>query len=226
MSHFVNAGAGFDGVAGSILSPARSLLSLLRMIATVALFLSLGLDTLAVAIGLGVGGLQRQRWVRVGVTFGFFEGVMPVIGLLVGQHLSRVFGEIASYGAGVLLLALGAWEIREAVVGDDPTAPLERPAKAEAGRAVRQDRSILITGFSVSLDELAVGFSLGVLGIALGPALLYIAVQAFVLTFLGLWLGTRVGARFGERAELAAGIVLTLLGAALIAGEATGVRLL
>ncbi|MGI9090137.1 MAG: manganese efflux pump MntP [Gemmatimonadaceae bacterium] len=191
------------------------------MVATIALFLSLGLDTLAVALGLGVSGLPRQRWIRVGLTFAFFEGIMPVAGLLVGQHVSGVLGEIAGYAAGVLLLGLGGWEIRDALTDDDLDA-----ANASAGQAKRQDRSILLTGLSVSLDELAVGFSLGVLGVAVGPALMYIALQAFALTFLGLWLGTRVGAKLGERAELTAGIILALLGAALIVGEVTGTHFL
>ncbi|MGI8545765.1 MAG: manganese efflux pump MntP [Gemmatimonadaceae bacterium] len=188
------------------------------MIATIALFLSLGLDTLAVALGLGVGGLPRDRWIRVGLTFALFEGAMPVVGLLIGQHVSGVLGEAAAYAAGTLLLALGGWEIREALTDDDVNARTEE--------AARHDRSILLTGLSVSLDELAVGFALGAVGVALGPALLYIALQAFALTFFGLWLGTRVGAKLGERAELTAGIVLALLGIALIASEATGLHFL
>lgn len=200
------------------------------MFATLALLLSLGLDTLAVALGLGVGGLPRERWLRVGLTFALFEGAMPVIGLVIGQHVSGALGEIAAYAAGVLLVALGGWEIREALTGDDLEASAQQAAQQVTGQATsqmaRQDRSILITGLSVSLDELAVGFSLGVLGVALGPALVYIALQAFALTFAGLWLGTRVGAKMGERAELTAGIVLALLGAAVIIGEATGVHFL
>lgn len=201
------------------------------MLATIALFLSLGLDTLAVALGLGVGGLPRQRWLRVGLTFAFFEGGMPVIGLIIGQHMSGLLGEIATYAAGILLLALGGWEIREALTdGDDLETSAQQAEGEAAGKSASQiarlDRSILITGLSVSLDELAVGFSLGVLGVALGPALAYIAIQAFALTFAGLWLGTRVGAKMGERAELAAGIVLALLGAAVIVGQATGIHFL
>ena len=83
-------------------------------------------------------------------------------------------------------------------------------------------RRLLLTGLTVSLNELAVGFLLGVLGVPLGPALGYIAGQAFALTFLGLALGRRLGAWLGERAELASGVVLLLLGVALFVGEATG----
>jgi len=188
------------------------------MLTQLALFLSLGLDTLAVALSLGLGGLPRHRWLRVGLTFAFFEGVMPVAGLLVGHGLSRVLGHVASYAAAVLLILVGALAIREALAGDDD----DEGGKAQAV----EGRQLLLTGLSVSLDELAVGFSLGVLRVPLGPALAYIAVQAFAVTFLGLALGRRCGDRLGDKAELVSGVVLALLGVALLIGEATGRQLL
>ncbi len=187
---------------------------------TYVLFLSLGLDTLAVALSLGIAGLPRARWVRVGLSFALFEGLMPVVGLLIGRHLSGILGEVAAYAAAGLLIVLGGYEIREALADDD-TEQAGTGASPAAMPAVGL-RSTLFRGLSVSLDELAVGFSLGVLHVPLAPALGYVAVQAFVLTFVGLWLGGRVGARLGERAELAAGVLLVLLGIAMIVSEATG----
>ena len=61
------------------------------------------------------------------------------------------------------------------------------------------------------------GFSIGVLDVPLGPALAYIALQALAVTFAGLWLGGRLGRSFGERAELASGAILVLLGLGLLA---------
>jgi len=184
------------------------------MLAQLALFLSLGLDTLAVALGLGLGGLPRSRWLRVGLTFALFEGAMPVVGLLVGHGLSRVLGHVAGYAAAVLLIVVGTLAIREALAGDED----DDGGKAQAV----EGRQLLLTGLSVSLDELAVGFSLGVLRVPLGPALGYIAVQASAVTFLGLALGRRWGSRLGDRAELVSGAVLALLGGVLLTGEATG----
>ena len=185
------------------------------MIAIAIIFFSLGLDTLAVSLGLGLSGLPRSRWARVGLTFALCEGLMPVVGLLVGQRLGTLFGEIAGYIAAGILIVIGGLEIREAVTDDDdddeepmPTGDTQRP--------------LVLVGLSVSLDELAVGFALGVLHVPLGPALAYIAVQAFALTFVGLMIGRRLGRRFGERAELAAGLVLALLGIALVVSELTG----
>ncbi|MGI8857915.1 MAG: manganese efflux pump MntP [Thermomicrobiales bacterium] len=185
------------------------------MIATAIIFVSLGLDTLAVSLGLGLSGLPRNRWLRVGLTFALCEGLMPVIGLLIGKRLGTSLGEIATYSAAAILIVIGGLEIREAIVDDDDdddSAPLPDD----------RTRPLIFTGLSVSLDELAVGFALGVLHVSLGPALAYIAVQAFALTFVGLLIGQRLGTALGERAELAAGIVLALLGIAIFISEITG----
>ncbi len=186
------------------------------MIATAIIFVSLGLDTLAVSLGLGLSGLPRNRWLRVGLTFALCEGLMPVVGLLIGKRLGPSLGEIATYAAAAILVVIGGLEIREAIVDDDDSAPLPDDRR----------RPLILTGLSVSLDELAIGFALGVLHVSLGPALAYIAVQAFALTFVGLLIGRRLGKALGERAELAAGMVLTLLGIAIFISEITGSRFL
>lgn len=184
------------------------------MFAASLLFVSLGLDTLAVAVGLGLSGLARAKWLRVGLVFAVFEGGMPILGILVGKHLSHSAAQWAGYVAAALLILVGGHEIKEQLSDEDED---DKPPSVEGGK-------LLLTGLSVSLDELAVGFALGVLRVPLGPALAYIAVQAFVVTFIGLAFGERIGKRLGERAELAAGIVLVLLGLALLINQATGSR--
>ena len=186
------------------------------MIATAIVFFSLGLDTLAVSLGLGLSGLPRARWMRVGLTFALCEGLMPVLGLLIGQRLGTLFGAIATYIAASILVIIGGLEIKEAVMDDDDDDDNEPFLTGE------QQRPLVLIGLSVSLDELAVGFALGVLHVPIGPALVYIAVQAFALTVVGLMIGRRLGRHFGERAELAAGVVLALLGVALFISEITG----
>ncbi len=185
------------------------------MIATIGLFVSLGLDTFAVALGLGLKGLPRDRWLKIGLTFALFEGLMPALGLLVGRSLSGLLGEIASYSAGALLIAFGLWELREALKDDHSLREVE-PALT---------RSTWLLGLSVSLDELAVGFALGVVGASLGIALAYIAVQALGVTFLGLAVGTRVGKRLQERAEVVAGLLLILLGIGILMSSRMGFAL-
>lgn len=186
------------------------------MIATAIIFLSLGLDTLAVSLGLGLSGLPRHRWLRVGLTFALCEGLMPVVGLLIGKQLGPSLGAIATYCAAAILVVIGGLEIREALGEDEDDDDVVAVPPGD------RMQPLILTGLSVSLDELAVGFALGVLHVPLGPALAYIAVQAFALTFVGLRIGRRLGRALGERAELAAGVVLAVLGIAIVASEITG----
>ena len=188
------------------------------MLATILLFISLGLDNLAFAVGLGLAGLPRARWLRVGITFALFEGLMPLVGLLIGQTVSSTLGALAEYGAAFILILVGTLAVREALGEDDDDAV---PALA----AVEGSR-LFWTGFTISVDELAVGFSLGVLNVAIGLALAYLAVQALAMTFLGLALGRRLGARLGSRAELVSGIVLLLLGLGLLVQQILGFEVL
>jgi putative Mn2+ efflux pump MntP len=164
-----------------------------------ALVLSLGADTFAVAVGLGLSGLDRRDRLRVGVSFALAEGLMPLAGFLAGRVVARVIGDVASYAAILLLLAVGLYVLWEA------THEEERDLQPSSGW------KLLATALSVSLDELAVGFSLGLLDIPILLAAVLIAVQAFVLTWIGTSLGGAIGERFAERAEVLSGAVLTLL---------------
>ena len=71
----------------------------------------------------------------------------------------------------------------------------------------------LLLGLSISLDELAVGFTLGLLRVPVVPFLIVVTAQAFVLSQLGLTIGHQLSNRFRETAERLAGIALAGLGA-------------
>jgi putative Mn2+ efflux pump MntP len=77
--------------------------------------------------------------------------------------------------------------------------------------------AIIALGVSISLDEFAIGFSLGLVRLPAVPVIIAIAVQALLASQLGLALGHRVSERFRERAEQVAAVALILLGAYLIA---------
>ena len=184
----------------------------LRMI---PLILSLGLDTFALSTTLGIAPLSRRARLRLALTFAAAEGLMPAVGLLIGRPLGEAVGRWDVYAAAVLLLVTGLWLLREGLAEDDERAQILRLASA-------QGLTLVGLALSVSLDELAVGFSFGLLRIALAPALVAIALQALLLSLCGLWLGSRVGRALGEQTELLAGALLCLLGIALAVGRLTG----
>src|SRR5207253_1406187 len=76
--------------------------------------LSVGLSNFAGAIGIGLSGINVRTRVRVGLAFGFFEALMPVIGLLVGHEVAGFFGQYGKYVGGAILILTGAYTIPQA----------------------------------------------------------------------------------------------------------------
>jgi putative Mn2+ efflux pump MntP len=178
-----------------------------------AFVLPLGLDSFAVAAALGAAGPATWRTrLRVSLIFVAFEAGMPLIGLAAGSSLARAIGPAASYIAAGAVIALGTWMLADR--DDDETAA--RRIASVHGLAM------IALGLSISLDELAIGFSLGLARLPIVPVIIAIAVVALVASQLGLALGALISVRLRDHAGQVAGIALILLGGYLIAERVTG----
>ena len=172
----------------------------------IALVLPLGLDTVAVAAAIGMVGVSSSARRRIVVLFTGFEAGMPLVGLALGVPLGHAIGAAADYVAIGVLIAFGIYML----TGDDDEERL-------ADLAEMEDLRIVALGVSISLDELAIGFTLGLLHISAALVIALIAVQTLIVTQLGLRLGSRLGARVREGAERLAGVALSTLGLVLLA---------
>jgi manganese efflux pump family protein len=177
----------------------------------IALILPLCLDTFAVAAALGMTRPTGAQRIRFSLLFAAFEGGMPLIGLLVGAGLGRVIGGWSEYVAIAALVGLGAYILW--VRADN--ADQDRVQKLATSRGP----AVIALGLSVSLDELAIGFSLGLLNVPIAPAIVLIAAQAFVVSQVGFVLGGRIGEATREGAERLAGAVLIVIAGALLLGK-------
>jgi putative Mn2+ efflux pump MntP len=178
-----------------------------------ALVLPLGLDTFAVAAAIGAAGLAPTRRLRVALLFTVFEGGMPLVGLAAGAPLAHAVGSAADYLAIVVLLMFGIYTLFRS--DDDDQQAIGRLLQAGGFGA-------LALGISISLDELAIGFTIGLLRFSAALVIVLIAVQTFVVTQVGLRLGSRLSERLRERAERLAGIALTGLAVALLVEKLFG----
>ena len=173
----------------------------------IALVLPLGLDTFAVAAALGLVGVSSDRRLRISLLFTAFEAGMPLIGVALGAPLGRAIGGAADYAAIGVLLSFGVYT-------------LVRSEQAEERRiaqlAEARGPAALLLGVSISLDELAIGFTLGLLRLPVVLVIVLIAVQTFIVTQVGLRVGSRLSDRMREGAERLAGVALTLLGLVLL----------
>jgi len=180
----------------------------------VALVLPLGLDTFAIAAALGITRLSASQRVRFSLLFAAFEGGMPVIGLLIGAGLGQAIGVWSEYLAIAALAGVGAYML----FGRDEDEERVRKLAAARGPAM------IGLGLSVSLDELAIGFSLGLLNVPIIPAIVLIAAQAFIVSQVGFALGGKVGEATREGAERLAGAVLLVIAGALLVARILAAR--
>jgi putative Mn2+ efflux pump MntP len=168
--------------------------------------LPLGIDSFAVAAAVGALGVKGATRLRVSLVFVVFEAGMPLVGVVVGAPLARAVGGVAGYLAIAVLIALGVWMLLSR--GDDE----ERAARLLSARGL----TLLALGLSISLDELAIGFSLGLTRLPIAAVVVAIGVQALVASQLGMALGSRLAERFREGLERIAGVALILLGLGLL----------
>lgn len=189
-----------------------------------AFVLPLGLDSFAVAAAIGAAGTltTRARW-RITALFVLFEGGMPLVGLAIGAPLARLIGPTADYVAAAAVVAIGAWMLLSEGDSDNDNNEDTDDEEARAGRLLTAHGAALIgLGISISLDELAIGFSLGLTRLPLIPVAVAIAAQALLAAQLGLHLGARIADRLRDWSERLAGIILVALGLFLVAERLFG----
>ena len=183
------------------------------MLGLLLVALSLGLSNFAAAVGIGVSGIDARTRLRVGVIFGLFETAMPVLGLLLGRSLARALGHAAHWIGAALLIATGLYAVTQAV--RSPHRSQDQDPAAPAGQRTGR---LLVTGAALSIDNLAVGFALGTFHISLPVAAVIIGAVSVTMSLIGLELGSRIGAKTGERGELVGGLVLIGVGIAVATG--------
>ncbi len=170
---------------------------------TVVFVLPLGLDVLSISTALGTLGLTGwARW-RVSLVLASCQVGAMLIGLVLGAELAEVIGEPADYvGAGVFII-LGV-----VLLMDQDTSEVERVRKRMSENVL----GLIGLGISISPDELAAGFGLGLAHIPVIAGFVAIALQGVIASQLGLFVGSRLGARFHEEAGRLAAIGLLLIG--------------
>jgi manganese efflux pump family protein len=175
--------------------PSPLIPNLLRVLTVAALILPLAIDTFVLGTALGASGIAKRERLRTSLTLTAFEADMPVVGFLIGAGVGGFVGRWADYFAAAVLAVTGAWMLRPG--GDEEEEAEQRVRLLESARGW----AIVLLGLSISLDELAIGFGVGLLRLPLLLLVALIAAQAFLAAQLGI----RLGSHLAERARQAAG---------------------
>ena len=172
-----------------------------------AIAVGLSIDAFAVSVckGLSLRRYGPGRSLTAGIYFGGFQALMPLIGWALGVRFQQAIANVDHWIAFGLLTLIGINMLREARQEGDSLDEAMGPA------------AMLPLAVATSIDALAVGVTFAFLQVSILPAVSFIGVTTFVLSALGVWIGSAFGARWRERAEQAGGIILILMGVKILA---------
>ena len=166
----------------------------------------LSMDAFAAAVckGLSMRKIHYGRAAVIGGFFGGFQAAMPLIGWFLGKQFQSYITNFDHWVAFLLLAFIGIKMIVEAV-----RSGLDAPAVQEDRLQIRE---LVILALATSIDALAVGITFAFLQINIWAAISIIGITTFILSFLGVMVGNRFGVRYKQKAEIAGGVILVLIG--------------
>ncbi len=175
------------------------------LIEVVMIAVGLSMDAFAVAVckGLATKRFSYLSMLKVGVWFGAFQALMPLIGYFLGSRFEQYIVSVDHWVTFVLLGIIGFNMIRESCC-------CEEEANDDLSAW-----TLFLLAVATSVDALAVGISFAFLqgsSVPVGTSVTLIGVITLVLSSIGFFVGNRFGAKYRSRAELVGGIILILMG--------------
>lgn len=166
--------------------------------------IGLAMDAFAVSVskGLSVQRLRLKHVLCVGLWFGGFQGLMPLLGYELSHSFAHYVENLDHWVAFGLLLLIGVNMIRETLSGDE-----DEDSGSDFGF-----RTMLLMAIATSIDAFAVGVSFAFLNISIWGAAAIIALVTMLISAMGIYLGARVGAKIGSKAGVVGGVMLIAIG--------------
>ena len=202
------------------------------MVEVILLAIALAMDAFAVSIGLGAKAQKysHQYVLRLAIYaalyFGIAQGVMPLIGYLLGAAMLGWLAAAAPWIGGIILIALGGKMLYEVFTADEEdavdsalhtngdaiNADSEAMSVVHHGHKTVNHRTMFTLAIATSIDAMAAGFTLNLLELNAWLACLIIAVVTAIFGLFGVYLGWRSGTWLEDKAEALGGLVLILIG--------------
>ena len=163
----------------------------------------LSMDAFAVSVckGLAMPKCTFKKAAIVGLWFGGFQALMPAIGYVLGAQFQETIASIDHWIAFVLLALIGGNMSHEALDNDEEEADASLDVK-----------TMFLLAVATSIDALAIGITFAFLKVNIIPAVCFIGIVTFIISFAGVKIGNVFGARYKNKAEIVGGVILILLG--------------
>lgn len=176
----------------------------------------LSMDAFAVAVckGLSMKKINIGKSAVVGLYFGIFQAVMPLIGYFLGIQFHVIINSVDHWIAFVLLALIGGNMVRESLKKDDE-AVIDSMAE-EVAEDPLNFKNMIMLSIATSIDALAVGVTFAFLDVNIAPAVSIIGSVTFILSMVGVKIGNVFGNIYKLRAEFTGGVILVLMGAKIL----------
>jgi len=176
----------------------------MELIAIILLAVGLAMDAFAVSIckGLAMKKPRIRAIVIIGLWFGLFQAIMPVIGYYLGTSLYQYISQFDHWIAFILLLVIGLNMIRESLTSEDEEGIDDNISF----------KVMLILAIATSIDALAVGISLAMDGSGILVPAVIIGVITMAISMVGVKIGSIFGDKYCNKAEFVGGVILILIG--------------
>lgn len=177
----------------------------MNILTIVIIAVGLAMDAFAVSVAAGAAQkeLKIAHALRMAFFFGAFQAVMPLIGWLAGLSFKDAIVAYDHWVAFGLLAAIGGKMIYES---------FKLKGAEEKATDVSSLMVVLVLAVATSIDALAVGITLTLITEHVAAAVITIGVITFILSYIGCWLGEKVGHLFENRIEIIGGIILIGIG--------------
>ena len=165
---------------------------------------ALSMDAFAVSVtkGITLKKVNSSISIKIAFFFGLFQGIMPLIGWLFGKNFEIYIRSIDHWIAVILLSYLGIKMILDAINED----------KCETNNTYLTNKELIILSIATSIDALAVGVTFAFLNINIVPICISIAAITFIVCFIGVMIGKKIGCALKDYAQIVGGIILVLIG--------------
>jgi len=165
--------------------------------------IGLSMDAFAISIckGLAMPMGSIRKSIVIGLWFGGFQALMPLIGFYLGAQFCDQIAALDHWVVFILLLIIGVNMIRESREGSD-----------ENENASIGFRVMLVLAVATSIDALAVGITFAFLNVPIYDAIFLIGMTTFVLSVIGVKVGNIFGSRYKSKAEFLGGVILVIIG--------------
>ena len=167
------------------------------------------MDAFSVSIckGLAMKKADVKGMATCGVWFGGFQALMPFIGFFLGTLFATAIVAVDHWVAFGLLGIIGLNMLKEVFEKEEESCDCENN---DADLSVK---TMFVMAVATSIDALAVGISLAMAGnVNIWVAITLIGITTFVLSAVGVKVGSIFGSKFEKKAQFAGGIILICLG--------------